>query len=108
MLRHKESAALLKRLIYIKNMAEQPLREYTIEEYLRLEEESPTKSEYGYGQIRAMSGGTLNHGIISNNTNTALTNQLRAEKSDCIPINGDVRIFIEQAESFVYPDGMII
>lgn len=89
-------------------MAEKKLGTYTIDEYLILEDQSDVKSEYGYGQITAMSGGTLNHGIIGNNVNTELSNYIKVNKSDCIPINGDVRIFIENAESFVYPDGMVI
>lgn len=89
-------------------MAEKKLDTYTIDEYLLLEDQSDIKNEYEYGQIKAMSGGTLNHGIISNNINTELSNVIRTNKSGCIPINGDVRIFIETAESFVYPDGMVI
>ena len=56
----------------------------------------------------AMSGGTINHGIIGNNINTELNNSIKAQGSDCLTINGDVRIFIESTDSFVYPDGMVI
>lgn len=56
----------------------------------------------------AMSGGTLNHGVIDNNINTELNNSLKKKGSNCIAVNGDVRIWIEKADSFVYPDGMII
>ena len=91
-----------------KEMAEKKLNTFTIEEYLALEDESEIKNEYEDGKITAMSGGTLNHGIISNNINTELSNQIKGQNSKCIPINGEVRIFIEKAESFVYPDGMVI
>ena len=40
---------------------------FTIAEYLEFENRSETRNEYHYGQITAMSGGTLNHGIIGNN-----------------------------------------
>lgn len=66
------------------------------------------KSEFEQGQIRALSGGTLNHGIIGNNINTSLNNSLREREKNCIAINGDVRIWIEQAQSFVYLDAMLI
>ena len=89
-------------------MGEQKLDIHTIDEYLMLEAQSDIKSEYAHGVITAMSGGTLNHGIISNNINTALSNFIRANPAGCVPINGDVKIFIEPAASFVYPDGMVI
>ena len=89
-------------------MAEKKLDTLTIEEYLVLEEQSEIKNEYAYGIITAMSGGTLNHGIIGNNINTELSNRVKEKGAECITINGDVKIFIEKADSFVYPDGMMI
>lgn len=90
-------------------MAEKKINNsYSIAEYLELEYQANIKSEYECGQIVAMSGGTLNHGIIGNNINTELNNGLRNNASECIAINGDVRIWIDNAESFVYPDSMVI
>lgn len=89
-------------------MAEKKLDLYSIKEYLLLEEQSDTKNEFDHGKIVAMSGGTLNHGIIGNNINTALNNSVREKEKKYVTINGDVRIFIENADSFVYPDGMVI
>ncbi|MCO6489576.1 MAG: Uma2 family endonuclease [Phaeodactylibacter sp.] len=89
-------------------MAEKKLDTFTIEEYLTLEDQSDVKNEYEHGAITAMSGGTLNHGIIGNNINTHLSNVVQKKGTDCVTINGDVRIFIEKANSFVYPDGMMI
>ena len=89
-------------------MAEKKIDSYSILEYLELEYQSDIKSEYDNGQIVAMSGGTLNHGIIGNNINTELNSGLRNKGSDCVAINGDVRIWIQNAESFVYPDAMVI
>lgn len=81
---------------------------YSVVEYLEFEETSDLKNEYEAGRIMAMSGGTLNHGIIGNNINTELNNSLRKKGINCITINGDVRIWIEKADSFVYPDAMVI
>ncbi len=89
-------------------MAEKELDTYSVSEYLALEEVSEVKNEYEAGRIMAMSGGTLNHGIIGNNINTELNNSLKKNELKCIAINGDVRIWIEKARSFVYPDAMVI
>lgn len=89
-------------------MAEKKIKIYSEREYLTLENSANFKSEFEDGHIVAMSGGTLNHGIIGNNINTALNNGLRTNNLGCIPINGDVRIYIENANSFVYPDAMVI
>lgn len=89
-------------------MAEKEVKSNSIEEYLLLEEVSQIKNEYEAGRIFAMSGGTINHGIIGNNVNTAINNALIRNSLKCISINGDVRVWIESAESFVYPDGMVV
>jgi Uma2 family endonuclease len=89
-------------------MAEKKMNLYSVVEYLEFEETSDLKNEYEAGRIMAMSGGTLNHGIIGNNINTELNNSLRKKGINCITINGDVRIWIEKADSFVYPDAMVI
>ena len=89
-------------------MPERKTNTHSIDDYLKLEAQSSIKSEYEHGRIIAMSGDTLNHGIIGNNINTALNLGLRNGEKSCIPINGDVRIWIEQANSFVYPDAMVI
>lgn len=89
-------------------MAEKKLETYTVEEYIAFEDRSEVKNEYERGVVTAMSGGTLNHGIIGNNINTQLSNSVQKKGVSCVTINGDVRIFIEKADSFVYPDGMMI
>jgi Uma2 family endonuclease len=88
-------------------MKEESVKQYSIEDYLALERVAEHKSEYEAGKVVAMSGGTINHGIIGNNINTELNIALKGKKS-CITINGDVRIWIEKAKSFVYPDAMVI
>ncbi len=82
--------------------------EYSIIDYLDIEQQSDVKMEYDNGAIVAMSGGTLNHGIIGNNINTEINNALKSKDGKCISINGDVKIFIDRANAFVYPDGMVV
>ncbi|MCB0571285.1 MAG: Uma2 family endonuclease [Phaeodactylibacter sp.] len=89
-------------------MAEKKLGQISVTEYLELEGQSDVKNEYDNGAIVSMSGGTLNHGIIGNNINTCLNNAIRSKGMGCMAINGDVRIFITNANSFVYPDAMVI
>ena len=87
-------------------MGQKELSKYSIADYLELEYQSDTKSEFDNGVIKAMTGGTLNHGIIGGNMITSLNNLTR--EKDCISINSEVKIHIEQANSFVYPDAMVI
>ena len=89
-------------------MVEKKIPTYSIEEYLLMEEVSEVKNEYETGRIVGMSGGTINHGIIRNNINIAVNNHLINKGLNCISINGEVRIWIEHANSFVYPDGMAV
>ena len=64
-------------------MMEQKLKYISIPEYLTLEEQSEEKHEYEAGQIKAMSGGTINHAIIGNNINTALNINLKDSGIKC-------------------------
>lgn len=89
-------------------MGEKSLDWTSVKEYLAIDEASSNRNEYDNGVVVAMTGGTLNHGIIGSNINTAIHNSLSGRQMDCTAINGDVRIFIEQANSFVYPDGMVV
>lgn len=81
---------------------------YSILEYLDLDGQSDLKKEYNNGKIISLAGGTLNHGIIGNNINAEINNSLKSMGLGYTSINGDVKIFIEKANSFVYPDGMIV
>jgi Uma2 family endonuclease len=87
-------------------MGEPQLKTYSIEEYLKLEEQADFRNEYRDGEIIAMSGGTINHGLIGSNTN-ALLNPLAA-RNGCIAFHNDVRVYLDNANSFIYPDAMIV
>ena len=88
-------------------MEKQPTRQFTIEEYLLREEAAEYKSEYAGGKVQAMSGGSIDHSIIGSNINAALNNAISSQELDCIAFNSEIRIFIEEANSFVYPDAMV-
>jgi len=89
-------------------MPEKSLSNYSVLEYLKLDNQSDIKNEYNDGLIVSLAGGTLNHGIIGNNINSEINNNLKSKGLNCTPINGDVKVYIEKANSFVYPDGMIV
>ena len=80
----------------------------TIQEYLKHEYSSEIKHEYEGGQILAMSGGTINHGLLCGNAYSELRKNTEKEKIQCRTIGSEVRIHIKQADSIVYPDAMII
>ncbi len=79
-------------------------KHYTIEEYLRLEEQATERHEYENGLILEMSGGTINHSAICSNVGYALESAVRKNGSGCRVYNSDLRIRIEKVDSFVYPD----
>jgi Uma2 family endonuclease len=49
----------------------------TVDRYLELESSSPIRHEYVYGELRAMSGGSLAHGLIISNLVAAFRGRLR-------------------------------
>jgi len=81
-------------------------KKYTIEEYLEMEEASQERHEYYQGEIFAMSGPKVQHGIISGNTFLALGNKLKGKS--CRPFNGEQRIHIEKNTLFTYPDIFVV
>ncbi|WP_367392953.1 Uma2 family endonuclease [Lewinella sp. LCG006] len=89
-------------------MAEKKLETFTIQEYLEMEENSVEKSEYDHGQIVGMSGGSIDHAIIGSNINASLNTAVQKKKLACITLNSEARVYIDAANSFVYPDGMIV
>lgn len=80
----------------------------SIEAYLEHEYSSLAKHEYERGEVLAMSGGTLNHGILCGNIYSELRTGISKKKLDCTPIGSEVRIHIQPVDAIVYPDAMVI
>ncbi len=72
------------------------------EEYLERERQSPSKHEYVRGQIYAMAGASRAHSLIVLNLATQLRNHLRG--SGCIPYTQDMKVRLETANTYFYPD----
>ena len=81
---------------------------YTFEEYLQIEADTGRKHEYHRGQVYAMSGGTIEHGVIGGNVFALLRAELRRQKKDCKARNSEVKVYIATADRYVYPDAMAV
>lgn len=83
-------------------MSALPKHTPTPAEYLEQERAADYKSEYIAGEIFAMSGAKLNHNRISGNLNGEIREQFKGRPCDVL--GSDMKVWIDDAESFVYPD----
>ncbi|GFZ94711.1 Uma2 family endonuclease [Okeania sp. KiyG1] len=72
------------------------------EDYLAGERQSPIKHEYRRGKIYARVGVSLPHVIIASNLGALLGNYLL--DNDCLVLNSDIKIRLEEANCYYYPD----
>lgn len=86
-------------------MQPQTLIRLTPEQYLFVERQSDTKSEYFDGEIFAMAGASREHNQISTNLVRVLGNQLLDKP--CSVYSSDMKVRIEKARKYTYPDLVI-
>ena len=81
---------------------------HTVEEYLALEEQAQTKSEYIDGWIRAKCGSTLRHNMVGGNCFVSLALLLKGKP--CRPFNSDTKVHIDREgrRRFYYPDVQVV
>lgn len=84
---------------------QQPKKQYSVQEYLELEEKAEYKNEYYQGEIFAMTGASINHNQIVINLLGAFQKSLQ---KDCRPFVSDLRLWIKQHNLFTYPDIMVV
>jgi Uma2 family endonuclease len=84
----------------------QNLARLTEAEYLRLERQAETKSEYFEGEIFAMAGGTRVHSLIATNLLRELSSGLKS--TDCVTYNADLRVKVEATGLLTYPDVSVV
>ncbi|MDX2273547.1 MAG: Uma2 family endonuclease [Cyanobacteriota bacterium] len=72
------------------------------QDYLTQERQAEFKSEYIDGDIVAMTGASRQHNLISLNIAASLHSQLRSRP--CEIYMGDMRVAVDQAEFYTYPD----
>jgi Uma2 family endonuclease len=81
---------------------------FSVDDYLNLEEQAQSKNEYVDGWIRAMSGATLRHNMVSVNALVSLATLLKG--NPCRPFNSDTKVRIHRAgmKRFYYPDLQVV
>jgi len=89
-------------------MGAQKLERASISQYLALEEKGLSKYEYADGQITAMTGGSINHGLLCGNIYSELRSGIERQGLACNALGSEIRIYIEKADAIVYPDAMVI
>ncbi|WP_019499326.1 Uma2 family endonuclease [Pseudanabaena sp. PCC 6802] len=75
---------------------------FTPAEYLEWEEKQELRYEYVYGEVYAMTGGTLNHSKIAVNFIALVSNYLRGKR--CQVFNSDAKVEVFNLDLFLYPD----
>ena len=83
-------------------------RKLTVEEYLRLEEESAVNHEYVAGQIFAMSSPVIRHEAIVANLLFHFQSQLRGGPCKALPSNAKVRLLVDRDDIFYIPDMTVV
>lgn len=78
----------------------------TAEEYLKIERQAATKSEFYNGECFAMSGASRRHNILAGNGFGILRNHLLGKP--CQPYMADMRLNIEVYAHYVYPDVFVV
>jgi Uma2 family endonuclease len=84
----------------------QPESHITPEEYLALERQAATKSEYLDGEMFAMSGATREHTQIAGNITTELNVQLMDRPCEVYPL--DMRTKVAATGLYTYPDVAVV
>jgi Uma2 family endonuclease len=83
-----------------------PQKTYNAEEYLALEIESDTRSEYRNGEIIPMTGGTPNHNELIGSFIVLLRLALKGQPYNVFVT--DQRLWIPEHNLYTYPDAMVI
>ncbi len=89
-------------------MTAQRIKKLTVEEYVKLERTTDTKYEYHNGEVFAMAGGTFNHSVLCGNIHVQLTNQIKAVNKNCYTFNSEMKLNLDDYNSYVYPDAMVV
>ena len=81
------------------------IAEFPAQEYLNWENLQKEKHEYFRGEVFAMVGATRKHVTLAGNSFTSLANHLRG--TPCRPYMSAMKLHIESANAFFYPDVLV-
>jgi Uma2 family endonuclease len=82
------------------------LRRLSEQEYLALDRENPTKSEFINGEMRAMAGGSLRHSALGMRCGVQLAEKLQGRS--CTVFSSDARVRTPSTGTYVYPDVSVV
>ena len=80
-------------------------KNYTVEEYLKMERRSATKHEFIDGKLLAAAGSSRLHNLIGTNTTVAIGSRTRGHK--CEVYVNDMRVQLNR-NRFSYPDVVVV
>ena len=83
-------------------MSTQPKSFLTPEQYLEIERQAGTKSEYWQGVMFAMAGASREHNVLVTHLVSTLDQQLR--KRPCEVYSNDMRVWVPATGLYTYPD----
>ncbi|MCP4662236.1 MAG: Uma2 family endonuclease [bacterium] len=87
-------------------MSAQAQHRLTPQEYLAIERQAETKSEYVNGEMFAMARVSPPHALIVANICRELSRSL--SERPCYVFSTDLRLFVEATELYCYPDMMVV
>jgi Uma2 family endonuclease len=87
-------------------MSSLPILRYTPEQYLEMERQADTKSEYFGGEIFAMAGASESHNLIVTNVIREFSTQLRGRPCKTYP--SDMKVEVGPSGLFTYPDVSVV
>lgn len=75
-------------------------------QYLAMEEQAETRSEYHQGRVVAMAGASIPHNRIVSNLSFALANAIG--DNPCEVFSQDLRVWLKRDNRYVYPDIIVV
>lgn len=87
-------------------MVSQPVPNLSPAEYLALERQAETRSEYHDGELVAMVGASREHNLVVLNSGREITSQLKGRP--CETYANDMRVKVPAVNRYFYPDLVIV
>ncbi|WP_020606276.1 Uma2 family endonuclease [Spirosoma spitsbergense] len=79
--------------------------QYTVEEYLVLEEKSEVRHEFYNGDVYAMAGGTVNHNLLIDNVKDLI--KASVKNKGCRVFSENMKVDVREGRHISYPDVVV-